>query len=51
MVGRVDDGVGIVGLVVKVVGGRGCRKAQGVDIEQGCGHGCGAQAGVGACSG
>ena len=46
MVGRVDDGVGVVGLVIKVVGGRGCRKARGVGIEQGRGHGCGAQTGV-----
>ena len=46
MVGRVDDSVGVVGLVVKVVGGRGCRKAWGVGIEQGHGHGCRAQTGV-----
>ena len=42
VVGRVDDGVS----VVRVVGGRGCRKAWGVGIEQGRGHGYGAQAGV-----
>ena len=42
VVGQVDDGVG----VVRVVGGCGCRKAWGVGIEQGCGHGYGAQAGV-----
>ena len=35
VVGQVDDGVG----VVRVVGGCGCRKAWGVGIEQGCGHG------------
>ena len=37
-----DDGVG----VVHVVGGCGCRKAWGVGIEQGRGHGYRAQAGV-----
>ena len=37
-----DDGVSIVG----VVGGRRCRKAWGVGIEQGRGHGYEAQAGA-----
>ena len=37
-----DDGIG----VVSVVGGRGCRKAWGIGIEQGRGHGYGAQAGA-----